>query len=87
MNWPNAVGESERLRADDCLDFHDGHCHGDVEYRVSLSGTGTRIPRCDHHWDLRVEQEGELRERYPDSDSPPAWFDEANAGERWNEDD
>ncbi|ALF01567.1 hypothetical protein AVU96_gp068 [Mycobacterium phage Snenia] len=28
-----------------------------------------------------------IRERYPDTDIPPAWFDPTYAGERWNEDD
>ena len=68
----------------DCIDV-EGHS-GKVEYRESLSGTGTPIPRCDGHWAKRLEKQRQLRRDYPDSDSPPAWFDEANAGERWNDD-
>lgn len=71
----------------ECIQRHDGTCHGAVEHRPSLTGTGTRIPRCEHHWERRLQAEEEHRQIYPDSDIPPAWFDPAAAGERWNEDD
>lgn len=69
-----------------CLDAHKGNCRGNVEYRPSLSGTGTPIPRCDGHWDERLDADDKHREIYPDSDIPPSWFDPAYAGESWNED-
>jgi hypothetical protein len=54
--------------------------------RESLTGTGTMIPRCDLHWDKRLQREEELRKRYPDSPIAPSWFDPTIAGERWNDD-
>lgn len=70
----------------ECLDEHRGGCSGAVEYRPSLTGTGTPIPRCDAHWAARLEKEAEHREIYPDSPTPPAWFDPLAAGEHWDED-
>ncbi len=69
-----------------CLELHKGDCKGDVEARESLSGTGLPIPRCDNHWELRLEWQERHNERYPDSATPPSWFDPAAAGERWNDD-
>jgi hypothetical protein len=59
---------------------------GRVELRMALSGTGIPYPRCDGHWSTRLDLEQRLRRDYPDTDTPPAWFDGANAGERWNDD-
>jgi hypothetical protein len=68
-----------------CLDEGDGgQCDGPVEYRMALSGTGKSFPRCDRHWDKRLEKQEEINERYPTL--PPADFDPAYAGERWEED-
>lgn len=61
-------------------------CAGEVHYRSALSGTGRSFPRCDKHWNDRLDLEARLRRDYPDTDTPPAWFDPANAGERWNDD-
>ena len=69
----------------ECLDDGDGKCAGAVQYRESLSGTGTPIPRCGHHWTERLKLQRELRQRYPRQ--APADFDPAYAGERWGEDD
>ena len=69
----------------ECLDEHKGGCKGNVEYRSSLTGTGTPIPRCDKHWEERLDKEDELRSEYPDSPIPPAWFDPTAAGERWDD--
>ncbi len=71
----------------ECLDRHKGGCKGEVEYRMSLSGTGTPIPRCDHHWQERLDWQETHLMKYPDTDCPPSWFDPMDAGERWNEDD
>ena len=70
----------------ECIDDHRGECSGPVELRPSLTGTGTPIPRCDLHWDIRLEKEDELRSVYPDSPNPPSWFDPEVAGERWDDD-
>ena len=69
----------------ECIENPD-ECRGEVEMRPSLTGTGTTIPRCDHHWDLRLERDEQLRRDYPDSPIPPAWFDPTFAGERWDDD-
>ncbi|AGT12718.1 hypothetical protein PBI_WHIRLWIND_122 [Mycobacterium phage Whirlwind] len=75
----------------DCLDSHTGACQGDVSEYYALSGSGLTYPRCEHHYAEYVERVqprmDEIRERYPDTDQPPAWFDPTYAGERWNEDD
>lgn len=68
----------------DCLDDHKGDCKGPVEYRPSLSGTGTAIPRCDKHWEDRLDEQDRINERYPDQQ--PADFDPYYAGERWDDD-
>lgn len=69
-----------------CLDVRKGNCHGDVELRPSLTGTGTSIARCDRHWEERLAWQEEHNRAYPDSPVPPAWFDPEAAGERWEED-
>ena len=72
----------------ECLDRHDSDpCSGPAELRYPLSGTGKSFPRCDHHWDKRLQLQEQINERYaPDSDVPPAGFDPTYAGERWEED-
>lgn len=75
------------LFAEDCLEYRgDKHCRGEVLLRPSLTGTGTSIARCDHHWEDRLLLEDQHRSVYPDSDIAPPWFDEEEAGERWNDD-
>lgn len=61
-------------------------CDGAVHYRAPLSATGEPYPRCERHWSLRLQLEDRLRADYPDSDTPPAWFDPTAAGERWDSD-
>jgi hypothetical protein len=69
----------------ECLEVHKGNCSGEVEMRPSLSGTGIPIPRCDFHWDERLKEQERIEETYHvNSDVPPDWFDEADAGERWD---
>ena len=67
-----------------CLDGPDG-CQGPVQPREPLSGTGKSFPRCDHHWDRRIEKQREIRQRYPTL--KPNDFDPTAAGERWDEDE
>lgn len=70
----------------ECLDGQDllGACKGPIEYRESLSGTGIPYPRCDFHWDMRVDLQDQINDRYPSQQ--PADFDPMYAGERWDED-
>lgn len=72
----------------ECLDhFDDDPCEGKVEYRHPLSGTGTPFPRCEKHWEERLERQAEINRRYaPDSDVAPVGFDPTYAGERWDDD-
>lgn len=68
-----------------CLEDGDG-CSGLVEYRMALSGTGRAFPRCDKHWQERLDWQEQHNKKYPDSDSPPSWFDPTYAGEHWGDD-
>jgi hypothetical protein len=68
----------------ECLDDYEGSCSGAVEYRMALSGTGRSFPRCDKHWDDRLEVQEGINQRYPSQQ--PADFDPMYAGERWDED-
>lgn len=67
-----------------CLEESD-ECQGPVDYWT----TGSSLkawPRCDYHGMRRQERYENSIEKYADSDVPPAWFDPADAGERWDED-
>lgn len=67
----------------ECLDGPEG-CGGATEYRMPLSGTGRSFPRCEEHWEARLETQAEINNRYPTL--PPSDFDPAYAGECWEED-
>lgn len=69
----------------ECLNGMSGECRGQVEYRMPLSGTGRSFPRCDAHWQERLDREQELLERYPVH--PPSDWSPLDAGEAWGEDD
>lgn len=75
----------EELTNEDCLSGPE-ECRGKVEYRMPLSGSGRSFPRCDYHWSKRLDHQERLRGNYPDSPSPPSWFDPADAGEHWDSD-
>lgn len=68
----------------ECLEY-GSECQGAVEYRMALSATGKSFPRCDSHWERRLAEHERVQHDYPDSPSPPAWYDEAAAGELWDE--
>lgn len=71
----------------ECLDAPDRHgitCRGPVEYRYPLSGTGRSFPRCEAHWEWRLDEDQRIRERYPVLQ--PSDFDPGYAGERWDDD-
>lgn len=59
---------------------------GPVEYRMSNTRTQRSSPLCARHQRQRLDRMREIDARYPDSDSPPEWFDESYAGERWDDD-
>ena len=59
-------------------------CEGKVELRDALSPTGKMFPRCDKHWELRLEEQDRINTTYPEQ--APADFDPLYAGERWDED-
>jgi hypothetical protein len=68
-----------------CIQDHTGECDGPVEYRMPLSPTGVSYPRCEKHWEDRLELEDGLRERYPEQ--PPEDWSHYDAGEYWSEED
>lgn len=71
----------------ECINDQDesNPCKGTIEYRPSLTGTGTAIPRCAHHWNKRLDLEDDLNQRYPIN--PPRDFSYLDAGEYWGPDD
>lgn len=74
-----------------CLDARplDGSdpCQGEIELRYPLSATGRSFPRCDRHWDKRLDEQERINRLYaPNSDCAPAGFDPSYAGERWDDD-
>lgn len=70
--------------APECMNGPEG-CGGAVEYRMPLSGTGRSFPRCDGHWQERLDLENGLRERYPEH-APSDWSP-YDAGEAWGPED
>ena len=78
---------TQTLSITDCIEHgHEEECEGATEYREALSGTGVQHPRCGYHWGVRLDLEQDLREQYPNSSTPPSWFDPSAAGECWDED-
>jgi hypothetical protein len=68
----------------ECIDGPDG-CGGEVDLRWSGYGSRSYV-RCDRHGAERLRREDETRRRYGTDESPePHDFDEADAGESWNE--
>lgn len=48
----------------ECLEHRTGECAGAVEYRHALSATGKSYPRCDKHWDRRLEEQERITRTY-----------------------
>lgn len=69
----------------ECMNGPDD-CEGTVEYR-SVDGRGSAPPRCDFHFERRLQQRENSSEMYAYSDVPPPGFDPSYAGERFHEDD
>lgn len=60
-------------------------CKGPVEYRLAPDRDDMKsFPRCEYHWQQRLASA--MRNRELLSDVPPRWFDQAYAGESWDED-
>jgi hypothetical protein len=71
-----------------CLDDHgQDECEGRVEYRLALTATGCSFPRCEYHWNRRLDEQERIGRDFPDSGLAPSWFDPSYAGERWDEED
>jgi hypothetical protein len=68
----------EQLR---CLE-HGPECDGAVEYRMPLSGTGRAFPRCEHHWERRLDEQ----EREHERDARARRVDWLDAGEVYDDD-
>lgn len=66
-------------------ELHPEACAGRTELRMSVSPSGKSFPRCDRHWEQRLQLEAELNERYPAQQ--PADFDPDYAGESWYEEE
>lgn len=69
----------------ECLNFDQGNCEGEVLTVVSRSGltTSNKCRACLDRLDAALRG---VDERYPDSATPPSWFDPTYAGETWDED-
>jgi hypothetical protein len=75
----------------DCIEHDDPRdCVGEVSYYEALSGSGISYHRCEAGYEdylnRLLPQLKDISERYPDSPTPPEWFDPSYAGESWDED-
>jgi hypothetical protein len=69
----------------ECLDDYQGDCQGPVGYFSNpYSDSFKSWPRCEHHFDIFVDRQREIAQRYPFN--APSDFDPLYAGERWEED-
>lgn len=73
-----------------CIEHRDPtECVGEVTERRSISGATTswRCAKGYEEYYQRVQPQIEaINRRYPDSSTPPSWFDPTYAGERWDDD-
>ena len=67
----------------ECVEDPD-ECQGEVAYHSVDPGRATAAPRCDKHWQQRLQRRENSIERFENSDVPPAWFDPSIAGESWD---
>ncbi|KQP62935.1 hypothetical protein [Nocardioides sp. Leaf285] len=84
-------GYSEPAPLTECLNFAfqdqaepGERCGGEVWMRISSGGS--RFLKCEACHTRTQAKIAAVRDRYPDSDTAPAWFDPTYAGERWNDD-
>ena len=67
----------------DCMNFPSPNCSGEAWERVSRSGC-TRSVKCEGCQAALDEILDAIDVRYPDSSTPPSWFDPTYAGESWD---
>ena len=68
----------------ECMDARpDSRCVGPVEMHSIDPGRTGAFPRCDRHWQERLDRRENSIERYETSDVAPSWFDPSYAGEEW----
>lgn len=81
---PNAVYVDTDGECSRAYDITDGmRCSGPVEERVSRSGL-TVSHMCQAHREDLEERLDRIDRDYPDTDTPPSWFDPTIAGESWD---
>ena len=68
-----------------CLEAND-YCDGPVEYRMALRATGVSFPRCERHWQKRLEIQEGINARYPEHGRAEAGAVGPSAGEHSDED-
>jgi hypothetical protein len=69
----------------ECFRHAEGSCEGPVEPRMYDNGQRYKnVTSCAKHFEKLLEAID--RDRELQSDVAPDWFDEANAGERWDDD-
>jgi hypothetical protein len=64
----------------ECVNGPDG-CSGPAALRAPLPGALRGFPRCEQHYQERLELETDLGRRYPTL--PPRDWSPADAGETW----
>lgn len=68
----------------DCIEWTDGPaCYGSVEYHSIDPGRHRAYPRCEAHWEQRLERRENSIEKYEECDVPPGWFEPTYCGEEW----
>lgn len=65
------------FRKEECISYEDDYCAGEVDW-------AGKNPRCEAHASLYWAAMDRAREYM--SPTPPSWFDESYAGERWSDD-
>lgn len=88
-DWLTRLTEVRRMIDTDedreCLGSGDGACSGAITSQRAAGGT-CMVDRCDHHWNKHYEWLDQHNRNYPDTDTPPEWFDPTYAGEHWGDD-
>jgi hypothetical protein len=62
-------------------------CRGPVEWHSIDPGRTGAFPRCQRHWEERLDRRENSMEKYENCVNPPAWFDPSYAGEAWGPED
>lgn len=78
-------GWAKPMPTEKCLHFPSANCAGHTMPRTSRSGL-THSLKCEGCQQALDKELDKIERRYPDSSTPPSWFDETYAGETWDED-